>query len=77
MLKERWQAGAHDEETAFRLLFLLWYNIVEPISLTGLPRGSEGWFARIFRRRGRRACESPHPVCRRDHDGDVPLGGWS
>ena len=49
MLLARWNAGARDEETALRLLFLLWYNIVEPTHLTGLPSEADGSvFQKVF-----------------------------
>ena len=37
MLLHRWRAGARDEATLIRLLFLLWYKNCEPSFLTGLP----------------------------------------
>lgn len=37
MLSERWAAGHRDRETALHLLFLNWFAIAEPNSLTGLP----------------------------------------
>jgi len=36
LLISRWQAGARDEKTVLRLLFLLWYAVAEPPYLTGL-----------------------------------------
>lgn len=51
LLMARWQAGARDEETAIRLLFLCWYSIVEPPFLTGLPDYSS-FFAEIFEQAG-------------------------
>jgi hypothetical protein len=60
MLRSRWGAGARDEETALRLLFLLWYRIVEPIHLTGLPREADGsLFREVFEEAGG---ESAGPV---------------
>ena len=35
-LVHRWMEGAHDRETALRLLFLIWYGSAEPSSFTGL-----------------------------------------
>ncbi len=35
-LRERWENGARDDETALRLLFLAWYSCAEPPGLTGL-----------------------------------------
>ncbi len=35
-LNERWNEGAHDRETALRLLFLTWYSTSEPQELTGI-----------------------------------------
>jgi hypothetical protein len=37
LLRQRWQEGARDLETALRLMFLAWYTNCEPIHLTGLP----------------------------------------
>ena len=51
LLMTRWQAGARDEETAIRLLFLCWYSVVEPPYLTGLPE-SNSLFAEIFEQAG-------------------------
>ena len=36
MLLQRWRSGARDLETGLRLLFLAWYSVTEPPSLTGL-----------------------------------------
>jgi|SRR5215216_716748 len=53
MLLDRWKSGERDEETALRLLFLLWYNIVEPINLTGLSQETDSsLFVTIFREAG-------------------------
>lgn len=41
LLRERWRAGSRDEETALRLLFLIWYSVAEPDWLTGLPSDIE------------------------------------
>src|SRR5437868_2896310 len=49
MLLARWNVGARDEETVLRLLFLLWYNVVEPIDLTGLPSETDSsLFRKVF-----------------------------
>ena len=37
LLRQRWQGGARDLETALRLMFLAWYTNCEPPHLTGLP----------------------------------------
>lgn len=53
MLQSRWNVGARDEETALRLLFLLWYKIVEPNNLTGLPLETDNkLFKKVFEEAG-------------------------
>ena len=37
LLRQRWQEGARDLDTALRLMFLAWYANCEPSHLTGLP----------------------------------------
>lgn len=53
-LKERWDAGARDTETALRLLFLCWYGIVEPPGNTGLTgdAAAQEAFGRVFAEAG-------------------------
>ena len=41
LLLSRWNEGARDRETALRLMFLSWYSVAEPASLTGLPGDSD------------------------------------
>jgi hypothetical protein len=49
MLVVRWRGGARDEATVFRLLFLLWYENVEPPSLTGISAQDVGLsFGEVF-----------------------------
>lgn len=36
LLKQRWAAGYRDRDTALRLMFLCWYENIEPPFLTGL-----------------------------------------
>ena len=60
MLLARWNSGARDEQTALRLLFLLWYNIVEPINLTGLPQDTDpSLFIKVFEEAGGESKASP------------------
>jgi hypothetical protein len=47
LLLRRWEAGARDDETALRLLFLSWYACAEPSFLTGLPEDEEASAARF------------------------------
>ena len=37
MLARHWTMLARDDGTIIRLLFLIWYRVVEPPALTGLP----------------------------------------
>lgn len=48
-LRDRWEQGERDRETALRLLFLSWYTLAEPVWLTGLPDSSDvfAWFKRV------------------------------
>ncbi len=63
MLLDRWKSGRRDEETALRLLFLLWYNLVEPIYLTGLPQDADSsMFVKVFQEAGGEA--HAHPIIR-------------
>lgn len=52
LLLARWQAGARDEETAVRLLFLCWYRVVEPLWLTGLYEETGSLFTEVFEQAG-------------------------
>jgi len=51
-LVERWMEGAHDRETALRLLFLIWYGSAEPSSFTGLRDVNRIRVVDLFQRLG-------------------------
>jgi hypothetical protein len=60
MLIHRWKAGARDERTLIRLLFLLWYSLCEPLHLTGLPvELTEPNFEEVFESAGGEAGAPP------------------
>jgi hypothetical protein len=55
-----WAGGARDEGTIIRLLFLIWYRVVEPPGLTGLPGEYAGpSFETVFDSAGGEAKASP------------------
>jgi len=51
-LVERWMEGAHDRETALRLLFLIWYGFAEPSPFTGLRDVNRIRVVDLFQRLG-------------------------
>lgn len=51
-LVERWMEGAHDRETALRLLFLIWYGSAEPSPFTGLRDVNRIRVGDLFQRLG-------------------------
>jgi hypothetical protein len=60
MLIHRWRAGARDEPTLIRLLFLLWYQNCEPPFLTGLStEPTHPSFEDVFESAGGEAGASP------------------
>ena len=60
MLLARWDAQERDEDTALRLLLLLWYASVEPPYLTGLEVEAAGpVFRRVFEEAGGEPDASP------------------
>ena len=61
LLRQRWQEGARDLETALRLMFLAWYTNCEPPHLTGLPvdEPTSPVFNDVFDRLGGLRCSIP------------------
>ncbi|HUI11215.1 MAG TPA: hypothetical protein VL221_12870 [Bacteroidota bacterium] len=51
-LVERWMEGAHDRETALRLLFFIWYGFAEPSPFTGLRDVNRIRVVDLFQRLG-------------------------
>jgi RHS repeat-associated protein len=59
-LVQAWGAGAREEGILIRLLFLVWYRMVEPLPLTGLPAEYAGpSFEEVFESAGGEAGASP------------------
>jgi len=61
LLRQRWEEGARDLETALRLMFLAWYANCEPSHLTGLPvdEPTSPVFNEVFDRLGGLGCSFP------------------
>jgi hypothetical protein len=60
IVARHWADGARDEGTIIRLLFLIWYRVVEPPALTGLPVEYAGpSFEGVFESAGGEAAASP------------------
>jgi hypothetical protein len=60
IVAQQWAAGARGEGTLIRLLFLIWYGVVEPPALTGLPMHYSGpSFEEVFESAGGEERASP------------------